>query len=80
MHVSLVFLSGLDPFFSPIRAQIRPCLEYDSHLWREASKHSLANLDVIQRQAIRLIKDPTIINGFDSLVYRRTDSTPLSLL
>ena len=27
------------------KAQIRPFLEYGSHLWRGASKHSLATLD-----------------------------------
>ena len=32
--------------------QIRPSLEYGSHLWRGASKHSLATLDAIQKRAI----------------------------
>ena len=30
------------------KAQIRRCLEYGSHLWRGASKHSLATLNAIQ--------------------------------
>ena len=39
------------------KAQIRPCLEYGSHLWRGASKHSLATPDAIQKPAFRLIDD-----------------------
>ena len=44
------------------KAQIRPCLEYGSHLWRGASKHSLATLDAIQKRAIKLIGDPALTN------------------
>ena len=53
---------------------IRPCLEYGSHLWRGASKHSLATLDAIQKRAIKLIGDPTLTNSLDSLAHRRTIS------
>ena len=56
------------------KAQIRPCLEYGSHLWRGASKHSLATLDAIQKRAIKLIGDPALINSLDSLAHRRTIS------
>ena len=55
-------------------AQIRPCLEYGSHLWRGASKHSLATLDAIQKQAIKLIADLALTNSLDSLAHRRTIS------
>ena len=48
------------------KAQIRPCLEYGSHLWRGASKHSLATLDAIQKRAIKLIGDPALTNSLDS--------------
>ena len=34
--------------FTLYKAQIRPCLEYRSHVWREASKHSFATLDATQ--------------------------------
>ena len=34
------------------KTQIRPCLEYGSHLRRGPSKHSLASLDAIQRLVI----------------------------
>ena len=56
------------------KAQIRPCLEYCSHLWRGASKHSLATLDAIQRRAIRLIGDPALTDTLDSLAHRRSVS------
>ena len=59
-------------------AQIRPCLEYGSHLWRGASKHSLATLDEIQKRSIKLIGDPALTNSLDSLA-RRTTSSALSL-
>ena len=57
------------------KAQIRPCLEYVSHMWRGASKYSLAPLDAIQKRAIKLIGDPTLTNSLDSLAHRRTTST-----
>ena len=55
-------------------AQIRLCLEYGSHLWRGASKHSLATLDAIQKRAIKLIVDPALTNSLGSLAHRRTIS------
>ena len=57
------------------KAQIRPCLEYGSHLWRGASKHSLASLDAIQKRAIKLIEDAALTDSLDSLAHRRTIST-----
>ena len=56
------------------KSQIRPRLEYCSHLWREASKHSLNTLDAIQRRAIRLIGDPALTDTLDSLADRRSVS------
>ena len=46
-RASLVSYLGLDAIslLTLYKAQIRPCLEYGSHLWRGASKHSLATLD-----------------------------------
>ena len=70
-------------FFKPLQlltfynAQIFPCLKYGSHLWRGSSTHSLATLDAIQNQAIRLIHDPTLIASLDSLAHRSV--SPLSL-
>ena len=67
-------------FFTPLhlltlyKAQIRPCLEYGSHLWRGASKYSLASLDTIQKRAIRLIDDSALTDSLDSLAHRRNVS------
>ena len=52
------FLFRSKRFFTPLhlltlyKAQICPCLEYGSHLWRGASKYSLASLDTIQKRAL----------------------------
>ena len=56
------------------KAQIRPSIEYGSHLWGGASKHSLATLDAIQKRAIKLIGDPALADSLDSLAHRRTIS------
>ena len=75
----LGFLFRTKRFFTPThlltiyKAQIRPCLEYSSHLWRGASKH-LNTLDAIQRRAIRLISDPAITDTLDFLAHRRSVS------
>ena len=81
---SLLFLnpSGTHEkrFFTPLhllalyKAQIRPCLEYGSHLWSGASKYSLATLDTIQKRAIRLIYDSALTDSLDSLAHRRNIS------
>ena len=55
------FLFRSKRFFTPLHlltlyeAQIRPCLEYDSHLWTGTSKYSLATLDTIQKRAVSKI-------------------------
>ena len=57
------------------KAQIRPCLEYGSHMWRGASKHSLATLDAIQKRAIsKLIGGPALASSLDSLSHSRAVS------
>ena len=74
------FLFLTKRFFTPTqlltlyKGQIRPCLEYCSHFWRGASKHSLTILDAIQRRAIRLIGDPALTDTLDSLAHRRSVS------
>ena len=75
-RASLVSYLGLDAIslLTLYKAQIRPCLEYGSHLWRGASKHSFATLNAIQKRAIKLIGDPALTNSLDSLTHRRTIS------
>nr|CAH7751574.1 unnamed protein product [Callosobruchus chinensis] len=43
------------------KAQIRPGLEYCSHIWGAAAPTTLSILDAVQRRAIRLIGDPALI-------------------
>ena len=47
------------------KAQIRPCLEYGSSLWRGAT------LEEIQKRALKLIEESTLSNSLDSLAPRR---------
>nr|CAH7748900.1 unnamed protein product [Callosobruchus chinensis] len=44
---------------TPFKAQIRPSLEYCSHIWGVAAPLTLSILDAVQRKAIRLIDDLT---------------------
>ena len=80
LHRASLVLFRSRRYFTPsslltlYKAQIRPCLEYGSHLWRGASNHSLATLDAIQKRAIKLIGDPALTNSLDSLAHRRTIS------
>lgn len=53
------------------KAQIRPTLEYCSHVWGGASSTSLSLLDRVQRKAIRLIADPDLTSNLQSLAHRR---------
>ena len=53
------------------KAQIRPSLEYCSHVWGCAPKHSLKLLDSIQKRAIRLIDAPNLTKDLHSLEHRR---------
>nr|CAH7744810.1 unnamed protein product [Callosobruchus chinensis] len=60
----LGFLFRARKYFSPsnlltlYKAQIRPSLEYCSHIWGAAAPTTLSILDAVQRRAIRLIGDP----------------------
>lgn len=53
------------------KAQVRPAMEYCSHAWGSAPKHSLLLLDSIQKRAVRLIDDPTLTANLHSLDHRR---------
>ena len=73
----LGFLSRARGYFSPsqlltiYKSQIRPSLEYCSHVWGGAPKSSLNLLDRVQSKAIRLINNPNLINSLQSLSHRR---------
>nr|CAH7750631.1 unnamed protein product [Callosobruchus chinensis] len=57
---------------TPYKAQIRPNLEYCSHIWGAATPTTLSILDAVQRRAIRLIGDPALTCHLQPLFYRRT--------
>nr|CAH7768530.1 unnamed protein product [Callosobruchus chinensis] len=63
-------------YFSPsnlltlYKAQIRPSLEYCSHIWRAATSTTLSILHAVQRRAIRLIGDPAITYHLYPLSHR----------
>nr|CAH7751421.1 unnamed protein product [Callosobruchus chinensis]CAH7760687.1 unnamed protein product [Callosobruchus chinensis] len=63
-------------YFSPTnlltlyKAQIRPSLEYCSHIWGAAAPTTLSIFDAVQRRAIRLIGDPTLTCHLQPLSYR----------
>nr|CAH7743792.1 unnamed protein product [Callosobruchus chinensis] len=62
----LGYLFRARKYFSPsnlltlYKAQIRPSLEYCSHIWGAAATTTLSLLDAVQRRAIRLIGDPAL--------------------
>nr|CAH7762552.1 unnamed protein product [Callosobruchus chinensis] len=67
-------------YFSPsnlltlYKAQIRPSLEYCSHIWGAAAPTTWSILDAIQRRAIRLIGDPALTCHLQPLSHRRAVS------
>nr|CAH7766561.1 unnamed protein product [Callosobruchus chinensis] len=64
-------------YFSPsnlltlYKAQIRPSLEYYSHIWGAAAPTTLSILDAVQRRAIQLIGDPALTCHLQPLSHRR---------
>ena len=71
------FLSRARGFFSPsqlltiYKYQIRPSLEYCSHVWGVAPRSSLHLLDKVQPKAIRIINNPSLTKSLQSLSHRR---------
>nr|CAH7714556.1 unnamed protein product [Callosobruchus chinensis] len=51
--------------------QIRPSLEYCSHIWGAAAPTSLSILNTVQRRAIRPIGDPALTCHLQPLSHRR---------
>nr|CAH7714131.1 unnamed protein product [Callosobruchus chinensis] len=64
-------------YFSPsnlltlYKAQIRPSLEYCSHIWETAAPTTLSILDAVQRRAIRFIGDLALTFHLQPLSHRR---------
>ena len=73
----LGFLARARGFFSSshllsiYKSQIRPSLEYCSHVWGGAPKSTLCLLDKVQSKAIRLINNPNLTKSLQPLSHRR---------
>nr|CAH7763790.1 unnamed protein product [Callosobruchus chinensis] len=76
----LGYLFRARTYFSPsnlltlYKAQIRPSLEYCSHIWGAAAPTTLSILDTVQRRAIRLIGDPALTCHLQPLSHRRAEN------
>ncbi|RVE47192.1 hypothetical protein evm_008160 [Chilo suppressalis] len=57
------------------KAQIRPHMEYCSHLWAGAPQYQLLPLDRIQRRAARIVDDQDLSDQLDPLALRRDVAT-----
>nr|CAH7761318.1 unnamed protein product [Callosobruchus chinensis] len=72
----LGYLFRARKYFSPSNlltlhnAQIRPSLEYCSHIWGAAGPTTLSILDSVQRRTIRLIGDPPLTCHLQPLSHR----------
>nr|CAH7725634.1 unnamed protein product [Callosobruchus chinensis] len=79
-HVSLIATAAgkklgylfSHPTFSryTYKAQIRPSLEYCSHIWGAAAPSTLAIIEAVQRRAIRLIGEPALACHLQPLSHR----------
>ena len=73
----LGFLYRSKRYFSPqqlltlYKSQVRPGLEYCSHVWGSAPKSTLKLLDSVQKRAVRLIGDTKLTDSLPSLAHRR---------
>nr|CAH7759086.1 unnamed protein product [Callosobruchus chinensis] len=75
----LGYLFRARKYFSPsnlltlYKAQIRPSLEYCSHIWGAAAPTTLSIFDAVQRRAIRLNGDPALTCHLQRLSHRRAE-------
>nr|CAH7737107.1 unnamed protein product [Callosobruchus chinensis] len=63
--------SSPETLLTVYKAQIRPSLEYCSHIWGAAAPTTLSILDAVQRRAIRLLGDPALTCHLQPLSHRR---------
>nr|CAH7764258.1 unnamed protein product [Callosobruchus chinensis] len=75
----LGYLCRARKYFSPpnlltlYKVQIRPSLEYCSHIWGAAAPTTKSNYDAVQRRAIRLIGDPALTCYLQPLSHRHAE-------
>ena len=73
----LGFLFRARKYFTPshllilYKSQVRPLLEYCSHVWGGAPSCYLSVLDRLQSKAVRLVNDAQLTNSLQSLHHRR---------
>ncbi|CAH2094107.1 unnamed protein product [Euphydryas editha] len=53
------------------KSQVRPHMEYCSHLWAGAPAYQLGPLDSVQRRAVRIVDDPILTSDIEPLSLRR---------
>ena len=53
------------------KAQVRPHLEYCSHLWAGAPAYQLGPFDAVQKRAMRIVDDTKLTSGVEPLSQRR---------
>ena len=59
------------PLETIYKSQIRPSLEYCSHVWGGAPKSALHLYDKVQSKAIHLISNPNLTNSLQSISHLR---------
>ena len=69
---SMIYIIWGEMMMALYRAQVRPHMEYCSHLWAGAPQYQLEPFDRIQRRAFRIIGDPMICERLDTLALRET--------
>ena len=57
------------------KSQVRPHLEYCSHLWAGAPQYQLEPCDALQRRAMRIVDDPKLTSVIEPLSLRRDFSS-----
>nr|CAH7725655.1 unnamed protein product [Callosobruchus chinensis] len=57
------------------KAQIRPSLEYCSHIWGDAAPSALSILDAVQRRAIRLTGSLEKFSWRERMLLRESEQT-----
>nr|CAH7731559.1 unnamed protein product [Callosobruchus chinensis] len=73
----LGYLFRARKYFSPsnlltlYKAQIKPSLEYYSHIWEAAAPTTLSILDAVQKRSIQPIRDPALTCHLQPLSHQR---------
>ena len=69
-HQTHIYCKASSHLLSIYKSQIRPFLEYCSHVWGGAPKSTLCLLDKVQSKAVRLINNPNLTKSLQPLSHR----------